>query len=217
MPDKRGRNWTFLVYLDSAPVNWISILSDDLRIPFAISPLHDCDLNEDGSPKKPHYHVALSFEGNKSFSQIQEIASAVNGTLVFQIESMQGMIQYFIHKNNPEKHQYKKEDIRSFCGFEIDPYFAPSSAALERMCNDIDEFIIDNDITEFDDLIQKARLISKEWVYILRNRNTQFYKAWLHNRAMIAKSRPGRDEIIERAVQARLQELKSSEGEGRAE
>lgn len=203
MPDNRARNWTFLVYLDSAPSNWITILSDDLRIPFAISPLHDSDLNEDGSPKKPHYHVAVSFEGNKSQSQIQEIASSVNGTQVFQIQSMQGMIQYFIHRNNPEKHQYKKEDIRAFCGFEIDPYFAPSQAQLERMCNEIDSFIIDNDIFEFDDLVQKARMISKEWVYILRNRNTQFYKAWLHNRAMIAKQCTSKNSFNELARLAR--------------
>lgn len=203
MPDNRARNWTFLVYLDSAPSNWITILSDDLRIPFAISPLHDSDLNEDGSPKKPHYHVAVSFEGNKSQSQIQEIASSVNGTQVFQIQSMQGMIQYFIHKNNPEKHQYKKEDIRAFCGFEIDPYFAPTSAELERISNEIDEFIIDNDINEFDELIRLARIVSKEWIYIIRNRNTQYYSKWLHNRAMIAKQANSKVSVKELARLAR--------------
>ena len=183
----RGRNWTFIVYPESAPQNWIQVLADDLRIPFCISPLHDSDLNEDGSDKKPHYHVVLGFEGNKSQDQIQDIAKKCNGTRVFQVQSMQGMIQYLIHKNNPEKHQYKREDIKCFCGFEIEPYFAPTTSQLEKIANDIDSFVIDNGITEFDDLMQKARLISKDWVYILRNRNTQFYKAWLQNRSFKAK------------------------------
>ena len=187
MPDNRGRNWTFIVYPESAPDNWIEVLRDLYCLTFCVSPLHDADTNEDGSPKKPHYHVALSFEGNKSQAQIQDIANSVSGTLVFPIQSMQGMIQYFIHKNNPEKHQYNKDDITCYGGFEIEPYFAPSSSALERMACEIDQFIIDNGICEFDDLYQKARIISKDWAYIIRNRNTQFYKAWMQNRALIAR------------------------------
>lgn len=206
MPDNRARNWTFIVYPESAPSNWVQILADDLRIPFCISPLHDSDTNEDGSPKKAHHHVVVSFEGNKSQSQIQEIAFSVNGTQVFQVQSMQGMIQYLIHRNNPEKHQYMKEDIRCFCGFEIDPFFAPSSSQLERMCWEIDQFILDNDIIEFDDLIQKARAVSKDWIYILRNRNTQYYKAWLHNRAMIFKQNKSIESVVQEALLARKSE-----------
>lgn len=183
----RGRNWTFIIYPDSAPSNWREILGDDLRIPCAVSPLHDSDVNEDGSPKKPHYHVALAFEGNKSVEQVKEIAKKLNGTTVFQVQSMQGLIQYFTHRNNPEKHQYKKDDITSLCGFDIDPYFAPTPSQLEHTASDIDSFIIDNGITEFDELMQYARKISPEWVYILRNRNTQFYKAWLQNRSFLSK------------------------------
>ena len=47
-PYKRGRNWTIVVYLDSAPSNWESIIKQE---PVAISPLHDKDITEDGERK----------------------------------------------------------------------------------------------------------------------------------------------------------------------
>ena len=54
----RTRNFACVVYADSAPENWQSIISD-LKIPVFISPYHDRDVNADGQPKKPHWHVQL--------------------------------------------------------------------------------------------------------------------------------------------------------------
>ena len=42
----RTRSWTFIVYPDSAPENWRSILDED-HIQWIESPLHDKDLNAD--------------------------------------------------------------------------------------------------------------------------------------------------------------------------
>ena len=43
----RTRNWTIVVYPDSAPDNWRTIL-DDFHIEWIESPLHDNDINGDG-------------------------------------------------------------------------------------------------------------------------------------------------------------------------
>lgn len=184
--DERNRNWTFIVYPDSAPENWREILSDDLHILWVESPLHEYDINEDGSPKKPHWHIAVCFEGNKCFEQINKISKAVNGTLVEPISSMCGMIQYFIHRNNPEKFQYKKEDIISH-GIDIEPYFGLTSSQMQAECRKMVDFIKDNEINEFADFVELAHQISPDWEYILMNRNTSFFKAYLNNRAMKAK------------------------------
>ena len=45
--DSRTRNWTFVLYEDSAPDNWREIL-DDLHIEWIESPWHDKDVNADG-------------------------------------------------------------------------------------------------------------------------------------------------------------------------
>src|SRR5699024_11179639 len=54
--DERTRNWTFVVYPESAPEDWREII-DDLHVPWIESPLHDKDVNPDGEIKKPHWHV----------------------------------------------------------------------------------------------------------------------------------------------------------------
>ena len=40
----KKRNWTFLVYPESAPADWVSKLQAT-GLPVAISPLHDKDIN----------------------------------------------------------------------------------------------------------------------------------------------------------------------------
>lgn len=48
----RTRNWATVVYPESAPKNWREILGE-MRVPCFLSPLHDKDINPDGTPKKP--------------------------------------------------------------------------------------------------------------------------------------------------------------------
>lgn len=68
--DNRTRNWTFVVYPESAPDNWREII-DEYRTPWIESPLHDKDVNPDGELKKPHWHVMMMFPTNKSYDQIR--------------------------------------------------------------------------------------------------------------------------------------------------
>ena len=58
----KKRNWTFLVYPESAPADWVSKLQAT-GLPVAISPLHDKDINPDGELKKAHYHVIVCYSG----------------------------------------------------------------------------------------------------------------------------------------------------------
>ena len=56
-----GRTWAFVIYPDSLPSNWEEIILNT-GLPMAISPLHDKDINPDGTEKKPHYHVIIYYE-----------------------------------------------------------------------------------------------------------------------------------------------------------
>ena len=68
----RTRVWTAVVYPDSAPENWRDIL-DDCHFEWVESPLHEFDTNPTGELKKAHWHIALSFDGPKSYEQVSEI------------------------------------------------------------------------------------------------------------------------------------------------
>ena len=71
MAKEKARYFTFLLYPESVPVDWIEKL-ELLSVPMAISPLHDLDEKEKDKLseeelelvkkgvkvyKKPHYHV----------------------------------------------------------------------------------------------------------------------------------------------------------------
>lgn len=163
--DNRKRVWAFICYPESVPDNWQSILAAQFT-PICISPLHDSDLNGDLSEKKPHWHVAISFSGKKTQEQAQEFSNLVHGTRVIALQNLAGYIRYFTHIDNPEKTQYKKEDIINLCGFNSDQYFAPSASTVSQIMKDIQDFIMDNEIMEYEDLWKYASQ-NEDWCYVL--------------------------------------------------
>lgn len=115
----RTRNWLFIVYPESAPEDWRSIL-DSFHVPWIESPLHDADVNADATEKKAHWHIMLLFDSVKSYQQILPFSRAVNGSFPIKCRSLRGSVRYFYHADNPEKAQYSKTDIKAHCGAELE-------------------------------------------------------------------------------------------------
>ena len=76
----RTRNWTCVVYPESAPNNWRDFI-DELHIEWVESPLHDRDFNADGEPKKPHWHVILLYDCVKTFEQVKGLTDKLNAPI----------------------------------------------------------------------------------------------------------------------------------------
>lgn len=153
--DTRTRNWTIVVYPDSLPDHWESIL-DDLHIEWICSPLHDKDLNATGECKKPHYHILLLFGGVKSYEQVCEVISPLNCPIPQRCHNAKAMVRYMVHMDNPDKAKYNLSDIRSFGGVDIFEMLRPSSSERYSIIKDILNFVKDNKIVEFQDLIDIA-------------------------------------------------------------
>ena len=122
--DQRSTTWTFLVYPDSAPADWINLLKN-LHVPFIISPLHDKDIKDKttGELKKPHYHCIIRFRSKKSFSQIKtEVSDKINGPIPQPVVDFAMMVRYLIHMDDPDKYQYNKEDIETYGNIDIKEY-----------------------------------------------------------------------------------------------
>lgn len=160
--DNRSRNWTFLVYPESAVENWREVI-DDLHVEWAESPLHDQDRNEDGTMKKPHWHVCLMFEGKKSYEQIKEITESVNGTIPQRVHSLRGMIRYFCHMDNPEKFQYEREGVVTHGGFEIGEMMNLPEECSIAIQKEMLDFIYENNIKEYFILLKFARHNNSLW------------------------------------------------------
>lgn len=173
--NKRGRNWAIIVYPDSAPENWLELISQE---PVAISPLHDSDINENGEKKKAHYHILFAYKGNKSFEQMDEIARMLHSPIPQRVNSLVGATRYLTHQDNPEKYQYNISDIKVFGGFDLDGNLAMSSGDKRQILRDMIQFIDEQNIIHLMDLTKYC--MSEEapagWFEILTERNTLFLK-----------------------------------------
>lgn len=160
---ERTRNWVFIAYPESLPPIWLERLKD-FHVPFVVSPLHDRDINADGSLKKPHYHVVLSFNGVKSFEQVKEITDSLNASIPQKVANMNGQIRYLIHKDNPEKVQYSSEDILDLSMGKIDVRKILMSKGEELvLLKEIFSFIYENDIIEFTELVNYSMHEQEDW------------------------------------------------------
>lgn len=167
--DKRKRylSWTCVIYPESVPENWREILGE-LMIPWAVSPLHDKDVNADGEPKKPHRHLLLSFRTVKAYEQIKEITDKLKAPAPQPCNDTRGLVRYFLHLDNPEKAQYKKADILAGGGFDIENALQATATEEENILDEITEFLETNWVTEFCDFNSYVRHEKKEWRTILR-------------------------------------------------
>lgn len=152
MKESRTRNWTIVIYPESAPENWREIL-DDTHIEWIESPLHNRDLNATGEVKKAHYHILLLFGGVKSYEQVIEFIKPLNCPIPTRCHNARALVRYMAHLDNPDKAQYSVSDIKSHGGVDIAELLKPSSSERYCIIKDMLEFIKENGIIEFQDLI----------------------------------------------------------------
>lgn len=153
--DSRTRNWTFVLYEDSAPDNWREIL-DDLHIEWIESPWHDKDVNADGLPKKKHKHIALLFGGVKSYEQVKEVSDKLNSPIPQRCHNVKSMVRYMAHLDNPEKAQYSVSDIKAHGGVDLAELLRPSSSERYTLLREMIDYVRSAGVTEFQDLVDYA-------------------------------------------------------------
>lgn len=165
--DSRARTWVAVIYPDSAPADWRDLL-DAEHIEWAESPLHDKDVNPDGSPKKPHWHIALAFEGKKSYEQVCALLAPLHGPIPQRCHALKGAVRYFAHLDNPEKYQYPVSGIRGHGGFDVAAALAPSSSQRVALIGEMQDWCLEHHIVEIQDLFDYARLErSEDWYPLL--------------------------------------------------
>ena len=114
----KSRYWSFIVYPESVCDNWINDLTEKGCV-FAVSPLHDKDINPTGELKKPHYHVLIQFDGPTTYKNVKEnICDLIGATIPKNVISMRGYYRYLCHLDNPEKYQYDVNDIQTYGGYK---------------------------------------------------------------------------------------------------
>ncbi|WP_304651744.1 replication protein [uncultured Ligilactobacillus sp.] len=179
--EQRSNKWTFLMYKDSAPENYIDIL-DDLHVPYILSPWHDKDQDKRTKKlKKSHKHGAFYFDTLKSYRQVSNLISeSLNGPEhVEAVISPKGMYDYFVHAENKDKTSYDIKEIETGCGFDLNKFLVEQNT--QELINTVVDIIEENDFTEFTEIVEYAR---KEDSILLNLifRHTYFFSKFLDSR-----------------------------------
>lgn len=179
--EKRSNTWTFVIYPgDSAPENYVNIIQR-WHIATLLSPIHDKDLNGDETEKKKHIHVMMYFGSgqNKSLNQIQEFSKQLNGTVPFIVHNTNALIRYFVHKDNPEKHQYDLNDLISISGFEYHQAFE-SYTTEQELYMAIEDIITTNVIYNYAELIIYLNSNNLLYEAMFVRKHTMFFNSYLN-------------------------------------
>ena len=123
--------YTFIAYPESSDIEEIKGALEASNWDYEISPLHDKDKNEDGTEKKPHYHIIVGFRRKvpeyKEFkARIKEVGGVVppyNQCIVHDVEELD---KYMSHDENCKsadgKAIYNEEDIYRSETWDVSAY-----------------------------------------------------------------------------------------------
>lgn len=158
----KKRNWGAVIYPDSAPEDW----KEQLKLKgltFAVSPLHDKDINPTGEEKKPHYHIVICFGSPTTYNNVKSITDEFNQPIPVALESVRGYYRYFTHKDNPDKYQYNENEIELYNGFDVTDVL--NNFEVYQYLKEIQILILENEIEEYVDLMDflMARDLMELW------------------------------------------------------
>lgn len=176
----KKRNWAAVIYPESAPSDWIERLQ--LKgLPFAISPLHDKDINPTGEVKKAHYHIIMCFPGPTTDKTVNDIIVKEFGQpIAIPLESIRGYYRYFTHKDNPEKHQYQASEIQLFNAFDVTDVI--NNFETFQIMKEIQMLIIEHDIVEYCDLLDLLLQSDKPELWNVASTHTMVFNSYVTSR-----------------------------------
>lgn len=120
-PPSKSKYFCAVLYPDSITYDADKIILSlaQEHLTFAVSPIHDKDVEEDGSKKKAHYHLLVAYSSATTLNNMRAWFNAC-GMPESELHSVRicasgvGYFRYLTHKDNPEKFQYDVKDIRIF-------------------------------------------------------------------------------------------------------
>lgn len=179
METKRTRNFATVVYPESAPSNWKMLLQEEC-VPALVSPVHDRDINTDGTIKKEHYHVMILFDGVKTQEQAKEVFSVIGGVGVEPVKSVRAYARYLCHLDSPDKVRYRTEDVISLSGADYNTMIQLASDKYSAI-GEMIEFCIENSVDSYARLLMYAKNNRVDWFHVLCDSGTitivQFLKS----------------------------------------
>lgn len=124
-PPNKSKYFCSILYPESITYDTDKVIKSlaEEHLTFAVSPIHDRDVEDDGSFKKAHFHLLLAYSSATTLNNIRGWFKAC-GMPESDLHSVRvcasglGYFRYLTHKDNPEKAQYDDKKIRIFNDFD---------------------------------------------------------------------------------------------------
>ena len=169
-PPNKSKYFCCVLYPDSVTYCVDSVIKSlaEEHLTFAVSPIHDRDIDDDGSIKKSHYHLLLAYSSATTLNNIRCWFNAC-GLPESELHSVRvcasavGYFRYLTHKDNPEKVLYNDNDIRVFN--DSDELFKKFSKTASEKIDDLVRIfqIVDSlNTISFHNLIQYLMLNERD-------------------------------------------------------
>lgn len=189
---KRARAWWGVLYPESAPEGWREMIADDL-VETLISPLHDKDVLPNGEPKKPHYHVLISFKNPTTRENAADTMERW-GVVVqrhwpkpgepdsFKVKDFRQAARYLCHLDQADKHRYEISDVQSIGAIDYPALVMSATdedAMLDEVFDAMDAYMLDS----FPKVVRFTKEHHPEWkpvVYRKYSRAIAEYAKGLH-------------------------------------
>lgn len=184
--DLRARNFATVIYPESAPSDFLDVISD-FHVKGFLSPLHDRD------GKKAHYHLLLMYDGKKSLDQVKSDFLSFGGVGCEVVKSAKGYARYLCHLDDLNKAQYPVDDVKSFAGSDYKSFIRELSDEFDIL-TDIMDFCDQYDVYSFYALVNYCRKHRSEWFSYL-SESSVFIREWLKSREWSAQS--GKGQIVD--------------------
>lgn len=181
---KRTRNFMCIIWQESAPEDWYERLCA-YHIEAFVSPLHDKDLHDDGTPKKPHWHVILRFKGVKADSQVIAIMKDIGEKGVsidptgrdFYVQDFQKALRYHCHLDDLDKYRYDMNMERTTSSKDVIELMMDTKEEQD-LIDEMLDWARRYKVKYFATLADYARKNREDWMRLIRKKNTIFLTNW---------------------------------------
>jgi len=174
-PPTKSKYFCAILYPDSKSYDTEKVIKSLAaeHLTFAVSPIHDRDLDDDGNIKKPHFHLLLAYSSATTLNNIQRWFK-VCGLPESDLHSVRvcasgvGYYRYLTHKDNPEKVQYYDNDIRVFNDSDelFKKFACTESDKIDKLVR-IFQIVDDLDTISFHMLVQYLMLNERDLFKLL--------------------------------------------------
>lgn len=183
MADERQRNFATIIYEESVNENWQDILAEShLRI--LVSPLHDKDINKDGTPKKPHRHVLVMYDGKQNEIKVRMFFQSFNGIGLEKVQSAKGYARYLCHLDEKDKIKYNTSDVLEYGGICYDDFIKNDKDEFTDLKYTL-QYIKDKKIIDFAILIDNAVENNEDKILKTVSQNAYLIKQYIESKQKI--------------------------------